>query len=321
VTAHVAEPLVHMPASAPQPAPPTATVIGAASGGELPALAIVIPNRNRPELLKRCLGLLDFPNRFRPELVIVDNASEEAAVHALYRDLSARYGARVLPMDQTFNFSRMVNLGVAAARAEVVLLLNNDVEITQPGVLEQMLAHAMRPEVGVVGCKLLYADATVQHAGMLLRPGSSRDEPVRSEHVLRGAPNAADGYLYQLRTIRNYQCVTGAVQAIRRDVFERLGGFDEVELPVEYGDVDFCLRARAAGWRVVALPLDGIVHRESSSRGTASPPAVIAMRTAGMKVIAARWPEAVAHDPYINRWVEVGEVAQARFPWSQAAAP
>jgi GT2 family glycosyltransferase len=322
VTSHVAEPLVHMPPSAPQPAPRPATpaIASAAAGNELPALAIVIPNRNNPELLQRCLRFLDFPNPFRPELVIVDNASDEAAVQSICRDLRARCGARVVQMDQMFNFSRMVNLGVAATSAKVVLLLNNDVEITTPGSLEQIIAHAMRPEVGVVGSRLLYADGTVQHAGMLLRPGGSRDHPVRSEHVLRGAPGAADGYLYQLRTIRNYQCVTGALQAMRRDVFERVGGFDEVELPVEYGDVDFCLRVRAAGWRVVALPLDGIVHRESSTRGTASTPAVIAMRTAGMKVIAERWPDAVAHDPYLNPWVEVGEVLEARFPWSVGAA-
>lgn len=320
-TGHVAEPLVHMPANAPQPALRSAlpAVAAAPPGKELPSLAIVIPNRNQAELLKRCVGFLEFPNRLRPELVIVDNASDEAAVHEIYRDLRARYGARVVPMDQMFNFSRMVNLGVAATSAEMVLLLNNDVEITTPGALERIVAHAMRPEVGVVGCKLLNADGTVQHAGMLLRPGTAHGHPLRSEHVLRHAPGAADGYLHQLRTIRNYQCVTGAVQAMRRDLFDRIGGFDEVELPVEYGDVDFCLRVRAAGWRVIALPLDGVVHRESSTRGTASPPAVVAMRTAAMKVIAERWPDAVARDPYRNPWVEVGEVPAARFPWSDGA--
>jgi GT2 family glycosyltransferase len=322
VTSHVAEPLVHMPASAPQPVPPRATpaIASAAAGNELPALAIVIPNRNNPQLLRRCLRFLDFPNRFRPELVIVDNASDDAALQSIYHDLHERYGARIVQMGQSLNFSRMVNLGVAATSAEVVLLLNNDVEITTPGSLEQIIAHAMRPEVGVVGSRLLYADGTVQHAGMLLRPGGSREHPVRSGHVLRGAAGAADGYLHQLRTIRNYQCVTGAVQAMRRDVFDRVGGFDEVELPVKYGNVDFCLRVRAAGWRVIALPLDGIVHREPSARGTASSPAVIALRTAGMKVIAERWPDAVARDPYRNPWVEVGDVPEARFPWSAAAA-
>jgi GT2 family glycosyltransferase len=321
VTRHVAEPLVHMPANAPRPAlRPAMPAVHAGSGAELPAVAIVIPNRNKPDLLERCVSFLNFENRFRPELVVVDNASDEAAVRAMYRDLIARHGARIVQMDRSFNFSCIINAGVAATSAEVVLLLNNDVEITAPGLLEQMAAYAMRPEVGVVGSRLMYPDGTVQHTGMLLRPGTSRDHCVRAEHVLRRAPGSADGYLYQLRTIRNYQCVTGALLAMRREVFDRLGGFDEVDLPVEFGDVDFCLRARAAGWRVIALPLDGIVHRESSTRGTASPPAVIAMRSAAMQVIAERWADAVAHDPFRNPWVELGEMPEARFPWSADAS-
>src|SRR4029077_18183612 len=158
-----------------------------------------------------------FPNRFRPELVIVDNGSDEPAVDTVYGDLRARHGARIVSMNQPFNFSSMVNLGVAATSAEVVLLLNNDVEVTAPGLLEQMLASALRPEVGVVGSRLLYPDGTVQHAGMLLRPDPADADRVRAQHVLRGAPRTADGYLYRLRTVRNYQSVTGALMATRRE--------------------------------------------------------------------------------------------------------
>jgi O-antigen biosynthesis protein len=317
VARHVAEPLVHMPSNAPPPIlQPQQPAILTARRDELPALAVVIPNRNKPELLEQCVSFFKFENRFRPELVIVDNASDEAAVRTLYRDLRARYDARIVQMDRSFNFSCMINAGVAATRAEILLLLNNDVEITAPGRVETAIAHAMRPEVGVVGSRLMYPDNTVQHAGMVLRPGPTEETRVRSEHVLRGAPAAADGYLYQLRTIRNYQCVTGALHVMRREVFDQLGGFDEVAFPVEFGDVDFCLRARRAGYRVIALPLDGVIHHESSTRGRESPPDVVAMRTAAMKIIAERWPAAVADDPCRNPWVEVGEVPEARFPWS-----
>jgi len=321
VTRHIAEPLVHMPANAPQPIlRPVQPAVLPARGGELPALAIVIPNRNKPELLEQAVSFLKYENRFRPELVIVDNASDEAAVRTLYRDLRTRHDARIVQMDRSFNFSCMINAGVAATRAEILLLLNNDVEITAPGLLETAIAHAMRPEVGVVGSRLMYPDNTVQHAGMVLRPGPTEETRVRSEHVLRGAPAAADGYLYQLRTIRNYQCVTGALHVMRRDVFDQLGGFDEVAFPVEFGDVDFCLRARLAGYRVIALPLEGVIHHESSTRGRESPPDVVAMRTAAMKIIAERWPDAVANDPCRNPWVEAGEVPEARFPWSDEGA-
>ncbi len=320
VTRHIAEPLMHLPATAPRPvlqaAAPAATPVP--PGADLPSMAIVIPNRNNSELLKRCVRFLEFPNAFRPELVVVDNASDEPALAAVYDDLRLRHGARIVPMNRSFNFSSMVNLGVAASSADVVLLLNNDVEITAPGLLEEILANALRPEVGVVGSRLLYADGTVQHAGMTLRPGFDFEHDVRAEHVLRGAPRTADGYLHQLRTVRNYQCVTGALQAVRRDVFDRVGGYDEISLPVEFGDVDFCLRVRRAGWRVIALPLDNIFHSESATRGTASSPAVVEMRRAAKRVMAQRWPDAIAHDPFRNPWIIAGEVPEAQFPWSPA---
>jgi hypothetical protein len=158
----------------------------------------------------------------------------------------------------------------------------------------------------------------VQHAGMILQPGPTGEHCVRAQHVLRGAPSTADGYLHQLRTVRNYQCATGALQAMRREVFEHVGGFDEVSLPVAFGDVDFCLRVRRAGWRVISLPLDGVIHVESATLG---PPAMTEMRIAAMAVMAERWPGAIAIDPYKNPWVDVGAVPEARFPWSAGAAP
>jgi GT2 family glycosyltransferase len=210
----------------------------------------------------------------------------------------------------------MVNLGVAASTAEAFLLLNNDVRITAPGLLEQILAHALRPEVGVVGTKLLYGDGTVQHAGILLQEGHAGVQTMLPLHVLRGATRHDPGYLNALSSVRNYQAVTGALMASRRIVFLQVGGFDEVHLPVEFNDVDYCLRVRQAGYRVLCLPLDGIFHFESSTRGSELSPEVARMRQAAMACMAARWREEFRHDPYRNPWVELGDVPQARFPWS-----
>ena len=316
-TRHVAEPLLHVPAGAPPLVPAVTTMaLPWVHATEMPGMAIVIPNRNRPDLLKRCLGFLEFANGFRPELIIVDNDSDDSAVGALYDDLRVRYGARIVEMNQPFNYSRMVNVGVAASSADVVLLLNNDVEITAPGALEQVLAHALRPEVGVVGAVLAYPDGTVQHAGMLLQPGPTREHAVLAQHVLRGARRSGESYLHLLRTVRNYQCVTGALQATRREVFDQAGGFDEISLPIEYSDVDFCLKVRRAGWRVIALSLDGVIHAESATRGRESPPHVLRMRYASIATMARRWPEAIANDPFRNPRVEMGDIPQVRFPWS-----
>jgi GT2 family glycosyltransferase len=314
LTHHITEPVVHLP----QPDEPCPTPVAATY--ELPAagvdLAVIVPNRNRPELLEQCLGFLEFPNHFRTELIVVDNASDDPAVLAIYAQLRERHGARIVSMNQKFNFARMVNLGVAASEAETLLLLNNDVRITAPGLIEQILAHALRPEVGVVGTKLLYGDGTVQHAGIMLQEGHAGAQTMLPVHVLRGAARRDAGYLKALSSVRNYQAVTGAVMASRREVFLQVGGFDEVHLPVEYNDVDYCLRVRKAGYRVLCLPLEGIFHFESSTRGSELSPEVARTRQAAMACMAGRWREEFRHDPYRNPWVELGDVPQARFPWS-----
>jgi GT2 family glycosyltransferase len=313
VTAHVTETVLHL--AGPPPALPVVL-----TAPRLPAepleVAIVIPNRNRPELLARCLGFLEYANHFRPEVLVLDNASDDPALPAFYAEMKARHGVRVLHVDQPFNFSRMVNLGVAATKAELVVLLNNDVQFSLPGKLEQLLAAAMRPEVGVVGCRLLYPDGTTQHAGMLLRPGPDATAPILATHVLRGAAREAIGYLHHLHTIRNWQAVTGALMVMRREVFHRVGGFDEVALPIEYNDIDFCLRVRRTGLRVITLPLDGVFHQESATRGHVSTSAVRMMRSEANLLMATRWADAFSLDPFCNPWVEMGEIPEVRFPWS-----
>ena len=311
---HVTETLVHLPQA--DPAPPPPVVVAFSPPCAMPDLAVIIPNRNRPDLLAQCLRFMEFQNRFRTELVIVDNDSDDPAVPAMYAQLRERHGAKIVSMNQKFNFARMVNIGVAVSTSPMFLLLNNDVQITSPGLVEQMLAHALRPEVGVVGTKLLNADGSVQHGGMLLREGHAGVKTMLALHVLRGARRGDAGYLNALSSVRNYQAVTGALMASRREVFVQVGGFDEVHLPIEFNDVDYCLRVRKAGYRVLCLPLDGIFHFESSTRGTELSPEVARMRQAAMVCMAARWLEQFRHDPYRNPWVELGNVAQARFPWS-----
>jgi GT2 family glycosyltransferase len=317
VTQHLSESVVHLPQRdvTPPPAARSSRTLVAA-----PDVAVIVPNRNRPDLLKQCLKFMDFENGFKSELIIVDNASDDPSLSEIYVELKARHGAKIVNMNQKFNFARMVNLGVAAARAETFMLLNNDVEITAPGLVEQLLAHALRPEVGVVGTKLLNGDGTVQHGGMLLEEGPAGVQTMLARHVLRGAARDDPGYLGALSCVRNYQAVTGALMAGRRDVFLEVGGFDEVHLPVEFNDVDYCLRVRRAGYRVVCLPLDGIFHIESSTRGSELSPEIVCMRQAAMAIMAERWREAFRNDPYRNRWGKLGDVPHVRFPWSADGA-
>lgn len=312
---HVTEAIVHIPLSEIPRNPPLALTVAPLS--ETTDLAVIIPNRNRPDLLTQCLTFLEFPHQFRIELIIVDNASDDPAVLAIYRQLRERHGAKIVTMSHKFNFARMVNMGVAAATSEILLLLNNDVRIAMPSLVEQMIAHVLRPEVGVVGTKLLNGDGTVQHGGMHLQQDHSCVRTMLALHVLRGASRDDPGYLGALSCVRNCQAVTGALMACRREVFVEVGGFDEVHLPVEFNDVDYCLKVREAGYRVLCLPLDGIFHLESSTRGSELSPEVLHMRQSAIACMAARWGDQFRHDPYRNPWVELGNVPEARFPWSE----
>lgn len=302
---HLTEPVIHLVTPMPEP-----LAIDVAFTPSAASVAIIIPNRDQPELLRRCVGFLDFFQGPAPELVIVDHDSTDPATLELYADLEKRHAARLVKVRGPFNFSRMINLGVAATKADVVLLVNNDVEITLPGQVEAMVANAMRPEVGVVGARLLYPDGTVQHAGMVLSVPANGT----ARHAWRGATENAVGYLHALRTRRNVQAVTGALIATRRNVFDAVEGFDEVNLPVEQNDVDYCLRVRSIGLRVIVVPTDGIIHRESSTRGFVRTPEVLRMRGADAFLMEQRWRE--QNDPFCNPHLDTAERPSVLFPWS-----
>lgn len=260
-----------------------------------PGLSIVIPNRNGVHLLPRCLHFLaGMASAF--DLIIVDNRSDDPALPPLYRGLAERYGARVIPFDRSFNYARMINIGVAAARHDMLLLLNNDVFISDASCVATALVYAARPEVGVAGSLLRYPDGRVQHAGMLLR--LSPDGVCEVDHVLRFARNREGGYPGALTAPHEWQAVTGAFQVMRKQVFVEAGGYDEVNLPVEHNDVDFCLRVRAMGLRVVTLPLEGIVHDESHTRSGMDSAQARQLRSEARSVMRVRWKQAFAQDPF-----------------------
>ena len=130
-------------------------------------VSVIIPNRNAPEVLTTCIdGLLSGTSSPRREIVIVDNDSTDAAVLSLYRRLERDGTGRVVPFNRPFNYSAACNAGAAASTGELLLFLNNDIEIVEPGWLDELSRWALRPDVGVVGAKLLYPDGLIQHAGV-----------------------------------------------------------------------------------------------------------------------------------------------------------
>jgi GT2 family glycosyltransferase len=251
---------------------------------EAKKISIIIPVRDRVDLLERCLDSLTSKTTYAPyEIVLVDNDSQSEEARAYF----ARCKHRVLRYSGPFNFSALNNFAVEQTDSPWLLFLNNDTEVIEGDWLTMLAEHVQRPEVGAVGPKLLYPDDTVQHAGIVMGVGGI------AEHAFRGLSADEPGVCRQLQTTRNYSAVTGACLLTRREVFEEVGGFDEEQLPVTFSDVDLCLKMRRVGYRVIYVPFAKLYHHESASRR----PAVEPLETGVMR---ERWPEVLKHDPYYN---------------------
>jgi O-antigen biosynthesis protein len=247
-----------------------------------PLVSIVIPTRDRADLLRTCINSITSKSTYRNyEIVIVDNDSRDGDARA-YLDSC---GHQVVPYPEHFNYSRAVNLGAASSRGEHILLLNNDVEVIQPEWIEALLEHAQRPQVGAVGARLLYPDGRPQHEGISVGLGFI-------------AGNIDHGHYFELgMTTSDVTGVTGACMMIPRTVYEEIGGFDE-GLRVAFNDVDFCLRLRRAGYWIVYEPLAELYHHESASRGRLHP-----MEDEGFFI--ERWGTwETLHDPFVNANVQ-----------------
>lgn len=260
-----------------------------------PPASVIVPTRDRLELLRRCVeGVLRTTSYPEREVVVVDNGSERPETLAWLAAAPADPRLRVLRRPGPFNFSSLMNDGAAAARGEVLVFLNNDVEPLEAGWLDELVRQAWRPEVGIVGAKLLYPDRKVQHAGVAM----AGDWVAR--HVGVGVPDRAAGYAGRMTCVQAQSAVTGACLAIRRELFTALGGFDAERLAVDFSDVDLCLRAEAAGYRVLWTPFARLLHHESATRGPYASVAKRARWEAEAAAMRERWGARLHRDPWYS---------------------
>jgi GT2 family glycosyltransferase len=226
---------------------------------QAPKVSVIIPNRNAFAVLKKCVdGILESTSYPHRELIVVDNGSTDRDVLDLYARLEREGCGRIVPFDRPFNFSAACNAGAAVATGDLLLFLNNDVEVVDPDWLEELVRWAQRPGIGVVGAQLLYPDRMIQHAGVVFGLGLVG-------HIFGRAAESTRGLFGSSQWYRNYMAVTGACQMLPRDVFERLGGYDE-HLRLSFGDVVLCMEAWKAGYRVVYTPHARLIHHESFTR-------------------------------------------------------
>jgi GT2 family glycosyltransferase/glycosyltransferase involved in cell wall biosynthesis len=230
-----------------------------------PHVTVVIPTRHNRRMLGSCLPSLAKTDYPAFDLVIVDNGGRTEDNERWYRDNAAGLELDVLWWDvQPFNYSAVNNAAVARARGEVLVFLNDDTEVLDPGWLRELVGWAAQPDVACAGLQLLGPDGTIQHAGAILGLSGFAD------HVFEGMRPGSDSLLGSTAWNRNLLAVTGACLAIRRGVFDELGGFDE-RFQLTGSDVALGLDARLHGYRNVCSALAGVRHLESATRGTEIP--------------------------------------------------
>lgn len=260
--------------------------------------AVIIPTRDRLDLLRPCVDSLlarDADNAADMTVVLVDHETREPECVAYIKGLEGHQQVRRIPFVGQFNWALMNNLAARQCEADVLVFLNNDTLAISPDWLDALVSEAMRPDVGVVGCRLIYADGAIQHAGFVSL--DARDRFLTHEGV--GTPGSDAGYLGRHAVAHETVAVTGACMAIRKDVFQRLGGFDAARFPVEGNDVDLCFKARAEGLKVLYSPYGTLYHLESRSRTFHEDDRRLSAEAS--RRLWDRWGDAVCPDPHYNR--------------------
>lgn len=271
-------------------------------------VSIIIPTKDRLDLISRAVeSIRSNTHDIKYEILVIDHESSNFT--KIWLEDNANQGViSVIPFYGDFNFSKMNNKAANIAKGEILVFLNNDVEIVSENWLSELASWACRPEIGCVGALLLYPNGKVQHAGVTLGIGGV------GAHVFRGkAPtsNLADPGPY---TLRNVSAVTGACLAIRRDLFCRLGGFDEINLAVAFNDIDLCLRVNSLELRNIYLPQVQLIHHESATRKIDDLSGKEKRVLSEFKYMRWRWGCIIDADPYYSPHLDLAsELAGIRL--------
>jgi GT2 family glycosyltransferase len=270
---------------------PPATLTPLATVNDLPPVTIMVPTRNRVDLLRTCLDGLAATRYPELEVIVVDNDSDDPATLAYLATLEAPR-VRVLRHPGPFNYSAINNRAAAEARGKLLCLLNNDIEVTAPNWLEIMATQALRDDVGAVGAQLLYPDGRIQHAGVVIGVGNA------AGHAHRFVHPSDKGYFRRHALPQFTSAVTAACLVVARDRFLAVGGLDERNFAVAYNDVDLCLRLNQRGWQSLYEPRAVLIHHESVSRGHDRDPVGAARFANELAALKRIWHTDQIVDPY-----------------------
>jgi len=260
-----------------------------------PLVSLIIPTKNSVELIRACVRSIlqktTYPNY---EILIIDNNSSKQDALDYFQRISENQRVKVIRDEMIFNYSALNNRAIKKAGGKLIGLLNDDVEVINPEWLSEMVSHALRPDVGAVGAKLLYPNNTVQHAGIVT---GILDY---AGHLHKNLNNNCLGYLGRLGLTSNFSAVTAACLIIRREVYDEVGGLNEVDLKIACNDVDLCLRIRTAGYRIVLTPFALLYHHESSTRGYEDTSEKQRRFKNEIKFMKNTWGDLLLNDPMYN---------------------
>ncbi len=291
-----------------------------------PKVNIIVTTKNRAELLAKCLDSIKGKSSYKNySVVIVDNRSDEPEALELLDQIPTKYGNNfsVIKYNKPYNFSDMNNVAVDSldkrtVKSSHLLFLNNDTEVISSDWIESMLMHSQRDDIGVVGALLLYPNDTVQHAGLAVGTGVvsaylDDDDVVYTEQIEGAQPIRiaseyhkyfsvqSGGYMDRLKIVSNVSAVTGACMMVKYSLFEKVGGFDAKTFPINYNDIDFCLKVLELGKRNIFTPFAKLYHHESITRKEYTfREGVGDINIGDIRTFREKWRKYIEHDPYYN---------------------
>ncbi len=278
----------------------------------VPPVSVIIPTRDYVQLLRPCLDSLLHSTSYQHfEVVIVDNGTTEADALAYLESVAHDPRVRILPKNEEFNYSRLNNLAVSQCESDFVVLLNNDIVVIQPEWLEELVSQGLREGVGAVGPRLLYPDGYIQQAGVILGAGQHGV----AEVAHRGLGGQYVGYAGRAALAQELSSVGAACMLVRRSAYLEVGGFDEQHLKVAFNDIDFCLKLRQRGYKIVYTPHTSLYHLEHASRGWENTTSKRERFMEEIRYMKEKWGNLLVTDPAYSPNLSLGEdLFELAFP-------
>lgn len=261
-----------------------------------PLVSILIPNKDSLDDLKKCVNSILNSTYTNYEIIIIENNSVTDEIFDYYNELSGNPRIKIVCYtEKGFNYSKINNFGAKHANGEYILLLNNDIESINDDWLAEMVSIALQKDVCAVGARLLYPDDTVQHSGVVIGMGGV------AGHIEKLIPDTSDGYFGYSRSIRELSSVTAACLIVRKSDFDDVGGLDE-GFAVAFNDIDFCLKLKKNGGKIIYTPYATMHHYESKSRGAEDSPEKIARFQSEISRFNSKWGDILqSGDPFFNK--------------------